>query len=256
MKTVATTLFAFGLLSLCSAAFAAGEGTAVGVDPDATARLNNSDRILEAGTDVSVGELIVTGPAGQVQILFDDQTRLVVGPGSSLLIETYLLANDNTAEKLAINALGGSFRFITGTSPKPAYSVKTPTAAIAVRGTEFDLVVTPAATGVLLYEGALQLCGASGACEDLVNRCDLGTISNSQTELLAVGDADHRQLTQAFRYARFQSGLLNPFKVDGAMFCTESRPETGLPAVGTHENDSQRGDTGQQPTPRPRSTGL
>ncbi len=81
--------------------------------------MRSQERILQVGTDVSVGETIVTGPAGQVQIVFDDNTRLVVGPGSALLVETYLLASSNTAEKLTVNALGGTFRFITGNSPKP-----------------------------------------------------------------------------------------------------------------------------------------
>ncbi|HEY5081755.1 MAG TPA: FecR domain-containing protein [Bauldia sp.] len=35
----------------------------------------------------------------------------------------------------------GAFRFLTGGSPKDAYSINTPMATIAVRGTEFDLDV-------------------------------------------------------------------------------------------------------------------
>jgi len=121
-------------------AVAAAEGTAVGVDPDAVARRGSADRTLVVGADISVGERIVTGPSGRVQVLFADQTRLVVGPGSALLIESYLM-NGDTADKFAINALAGTFRFISGNSPKSAYSIETPTAAIAVRGTKFDVSV-------------------------------------------------------------------------------------------------------------------
>lgn len=220
------TLFALVLAASAPAALGAGEGTAVGVKPDAVARLNAQDRILEVGTDVSVGERIVTGPSGQVQIVFADDTRLVVGPGSSLVIETYLLASSNVAQKLTINALGGSFRFITGNSPKPAYSINTPTAAIAVRGTKFDFIVGSRGTGVMLYDGALQLCSPGANCVELAERCELGTAAGDGAELIARANPEHSPLTLQFRYARFQSPLLSDFRVSGASRCVveESAP--------------------------------
>ena len=207
------------LSAAAPAAFAANEGTAVGVNPDAVAQINAADRILVVGADVSVGEKIVTGPAGQVQIVFDDDTRLVVGPRSSLLIETYLMASSNTAQQLTINALGGSFRFITGNSPKPAYSIHTPTAAIAVRGTEFDLVVERRSTRVMLYKGAVQICNSGGACEILTERCEIGFAAPQQVALLGASEPQRAALSLDFRYARFQSSLLNGFRVGGAGNC-------------------------------------
>lgn len=224
-----THLLVISLLGMAPAAFGAGEGTAVGVKPDALARLNTQDRTLAVGTDVSVGELIVTGPTGQVQLIFADQTRLVVGPGSSLLIETYILASSNRAEKLTINALGGSFRFITGRSPKPAYSILTPTAAIAVRGTEFDILVQPNSTSVMLYEGALQICGPSGECEQVTERCQVGTTSRSNTNLYERRDPARAPLSLEFRYARFQAPLLQEFRVSGATNCVGMPGEPGVP---------------------------
>src|SRR5690606_18549600 len=119
---------------------AAGEGTAVGVNPDATAQARSAERVLVVGSEVSVGERIVTGPSGRVQLLFQDQTRIVVGPRSTLVIESYLL-NGNQTNRFAVDALAGTFRFISGNSPKSAYSIDTPTASIAVRGTKFDVTV-------------------------------------------------------------------------------------------------------------------
>lgn len=210
------------LLSFLAAnSFAQGEGTAVGVNPDALARLNATDRTLQVGADVSVGELIVTGNAGLVQIIFDDDTRLVVGPRSSLLIETYLMASSNTAEKLSINALGGSFRFITGNSPKPAYTINTPTASIAVRGTEFDLVVERRNTKVMLYDGALRICNGGNDCAELANRCEVGTASAQQAVLFRRNDSTREPLSVEFRYARFQGGLMPQFRVRNPGSCVE-----------------------------------
>ena len=219
------------LAAIAPAAFASGEGTAVGVNPDAVARINSQDRILQAGTDVSVGELIVTGPSGQVQIVFDDDTRLVVGPGSSLKIETYLLASSNVAQKLTINALGGTFRFITGNSPKPAYRINTPTAAIAVRGTKFDIIVGSNGTGTLLYEGALQLCSRAGNCVEVTDRCDIGTAMSDGAELITRISPKHQPLGLQFRYARFQSPLLNPFRVAGAGNCITEQQDAPAPTT-------------------------
>jgi hypothetical protein len=234
------------LLGLClslaaSAAHAEGEGTAVGVNPDAVARISSADRLLHVGADVSVGEMIITGPSGQVQIIFDDATRLVVGPRSSLLIETYLMASENSAQKLTINALGGSFRFITGNSPKPAYSINTPTAAIAVRGTEFDLVVEPRITRVMLYEGALLVCNYGGDCEVLDDRCEVGVAAGQQTQLYRRLDPARPPLSVQFRYARFQGALLAPFRVSGAGSCVDDQPvaNPGSGSSGTPQNRTQ-----------------
>ncbi|PXA98887.1 hypothetical protein DMC47_05905 [Nostoc sp. 3335mG] len=233
------------------------DGKAVGVDPDAVARLSGTDRILEVGADISLGEQVVTGPSGQVQVVFSDGTRLVVGPGSALLIESYLF-NGNTADKFAINALAGSFRFISGNSPKSAYSIRTPTASIAIRGTKFDFNVTRRRTDVLLYEGAVQLCAAGGDCAELVARCHLGSVDAGSASLLLPADPDHLPLSQQFRYARFQVPLLSDFRIAGATRCTEPPATGGVPDTlgttvgGDNPTRSPAGAPTPTPTPTPR----
>lgn len=214
-------LLALFLSASATGAFAAAEGKAVGVNPDAAARAGSGDRTLVVGADVSIGETIVTGNTGQVQIIFSDNTRLVVGPRSSLLIETYMLASANTASKLTINALSGSFRFISGNSPKSAYSITTPTASIAVRGTEFDILAMRGGTRVMLYSGALQLCNAAGDCKQLTESCQIGVASNHEAGLYLRNDPARAPLSQDFRYADFQGGLLADFWVSSPKSCVE-----------------------------------
>ncbi|SEQ60561.1 FecR family protein [Devosia sp. YR412] len=247
-----TVLFVLGLLLAVVPAFAEGEGTAVGVNPDASARLGSTDRVLQVGADVSVGEVIVTGAVGQVQIIFDDETRLVVGPRSALLIENYLLASNNRAQKLTINALGGSFRFITGKSPKPAYTINTPTASIAVRGTEFDLVVERSNTKVMLFDGALRVCNDANDCQELTSRCEVGLASNQRTLLYRRNDPSREPLSAEFRYARFQGALLQPFRVRNPGTCVESRtdanPGSSSPATQTTTTGTQTNGGSTTPT--------
>lgn len=243
---------ALALSVLVAPVFAANEGTAVGVKPDAKARIQTRDRVLIAGDGISVGERLVTGPSGQVQIIFADDTHLVVGPNSSLLIETYLMRNDGTAEKLAINALAGSFRFITGHSPKAAYQINTPTAAIAVRGTKFDIVVSATQTGIMLYDGALQLCGSGADCAQLTDRCSVGMASAAGARLFARNDPDRPPLALYFRYARVQAHLLAAFRISGASQCVSENSGAG---AGQLLVDNNNDPDPQQPGPNDPTTG-
>ena len=60
--------------------------------PDVVATRAGTARTLVALQPIFMGDRIQTGSNGQAQLLFDDNTRLVVGAGSSLLIEQYLPA--------------------------------------------------------------------------------------------------------------------------------------------------------------------
>lgn len=208
-------------------------GTAVGVDQDAEAR-GAAARTLVVGDDVFIGDRIVTDARGQVQILFDDDTKLVVGPRSSLVIEDYLLRANGSAGKLAVNALSGTFRFITGGAPKDRYVISTPTGQIGVRGTAFDFYVTKSATYLLQLHGSTVNCSRSGDCEVLTDRCEFGIISSSEVETLDhVRElrGDGREKSRAwFRYSVSQSPLLRQFRVSGADRCFRSGAAAEPPA--------------------------
>jgi hypothetical protein len=197
----------------------AAEGQAVGVNPDAFARLSGQDRILTVGSDVSLGERIVTGESGQVQIVFADETKLVVGPGSELLIEAYLMTGSEK-DKFAINALAGSFRFLSGNGPKAAYSIKTPTASIAIRGTQFDFNVVGGRTDLMLYDGGVEMC-AGKTCTEVKSRCDIASVDGSGVKALGHADTEHNSIGQQFNFARFPSLMQGAFRVGGAGKCAQ-----------------------------------
>ncbi len=248
-RLLASALFALALLPV-PLAMAAGEGEAVGVDPDAVARLGSTDRTLVVGADISVGERVVTGPTGQVQIVFADNTKLVVGPGSALLIEDYLLRNASTAEKITIDTLSGTFRFITGDSPKSAYTLKTPNGTIGVRGTALDITITQQGTLVLLLNGAITACASGGACADFDARCDVASIGGGNSVLLQGGARN--QTLGNFPYSRQPSRLLGTFRVNGANSCVVPAPETGGGSLLTldqeaPDQDGGDGDGGDKP---------
>lgn len=230
---------AFASLFLLTAVYAAGEGTAVGVKPDAVSQSGGAQRVLVVGADVSVGDKVVTGPTGLVQLLFADQTRLVVGPGSALEIESYLLGG-NGADRFAVNALAGTFRFISGISPKSAYSIDTPSASIAVRGTEFDMTVGGGRTYALLYQGALTQCQGDN-CVDLQARCDIAVTGGRTADLLGWSDERHPAAAANFPLPNIQSALQREFRVSGAQACLSP------PARGQDSGSSSEGTTNQPP---------
>ncbi|MGV3651332.1 MAG: FecR family protein [Devosia sp.] len=204
-------------------------GTARGVDPQASATIQNQTRQLVVGSDVFIGDRVETGDKGLVQIKFSDQTELVVGPRSALVIDDYLLRADNSIGKLSVNALAGTFRFATGTGPKDRYQISTPTGTIGVRGTEFDFVVTPENTQVLLFSGGVQMCNSAGQCAELTDTCDLGSFDTALAQVLGHPDSITGQaradLRSQFLYAVDQSGLMSEFHVQSALRCL-NRPSS------------------------------
>lgn len=211
------------LLGCLPFAAVAASGTALGVKPQATVDSSGASRVLTVGADIFIGDEVNTGPKGLVQIKFADKTELVVGPNSSLVIEDYLLRDDQSAGKLAINALSGTFRFATGGAPKDRYIINTPTGTIGVRGTAFDFIVDGEGTKVLLFHGSVQLCNLAGSCVTLADTCEIGGSNLMQSSSIGTPDvldkADRATLKAAFRYAEVQSPLLRSFWVANARQC-------------------------------------
>ena len=218
-----------GLTMALPALAAAGDpaiAKAVDVRPEATGQLNGTSAIIIDEAELFEGQKIVTGAQGQVQIVFADDTRMVVGPGSSLVIEKYLMRNGGTASKFAVSALGGTFRFITGKSQKSAYSITTPTGTIGVRGTKFDFSIDPKTkkTTVVLFEGEVSLCPKQGGCETVKGKCEIGFSETSNAELIKTGDSGHASASSKFPYVSSQRSLRSDFRVNSANNCGAKAP--------------------------------
>jgi len=242
---IAAALFA--LIASASPALSAS-GTALGVDQSAELESHTTTKVLSVGADIFIGDKVVTGPTGQVQIKFSDKTKLVVGPNSSLLIEDYLLRDDNSAGQFAIKALGGTFRFVTGQAEKDRYKIETPTGTIGVRGTAFDFNVNPAETRALLFHGAIILCNTTEQCVTLDDVCELGQYDLSQSVVLGnAGEITGEQreaLKGEFRYAESQAPLLHEFWIENARECFNKGFVAAVPE--TLSNGGGSGDGGDK----------
>jgi hypothetical protein len=223
-------LAAIGAISMAIPASAAdpiGEAVAVAGSP------TSSGRALSAGSAVYENDRIVTG-RGNVQILFIDQTKLVVGPNSNLVIDRFLMRGGNRAQKFSVNALRGTFRFISGNSAKNAYDIKTASATIGIRGTAFDFS-SGRETLVAVLEGGVRLC-ARGNCETIPEGCGVGRARSNDVDEL--GGRSKGQALRQLPYIVNQGSLNRGFRLN----TRSCRSSLGL--LPTLQNNNQGQDAG------------
>lgn len=79
--------------------------------------------------------------AGRIGITFLDNSTVRLTEHSSLIIDEYIYDANPSNSKMALQFASGTIRFISGQLAKNNISLKTPTADIAVRGTDFTCTV-------------------------------------------------------------------------------------------------------------------
>ena len=211
MVRLACTFLVIVFSSYISSAYADAIGKVVAIAGSPQVTNADGSHRLTSGSDIFEHDKIVVG-GGNAQILFIDGTRMVVGAGSTLVVEKFLLRGGSTAQNFTVNALRGTFRFITGKSAKSAYNIKTANATIGIRGTGFDFWVENK-TGVAVHEGRVNLCNRSKNCVDLKAGCEVG-IAQSNGSLKLSGDVKVANLLTRFPFVISQSQLNRRFQLD------------------------------------------
>ncbi len=96
-----------------------------------------------SGVGVNVGDRIVTGANGHAVIVLNDQSRLELGPVSSITLDEFTITggSPSTLVSLFSGVLRSLVNAASGGAPAN-YQVHTPNAVAAVRGTKFDTAYT------------------------------------------------------------------------------------------------------------------
>lgn len=231
------------ILGLTSASFAGSIAKVVAIAGAPTATGPNGIRILSAGSELFEHDKI-TVSSGNAQILFIDGTKLVVGPSSTLVVEKFLLRGGTTAQNFSIAALRGTFRFITGKSPKSAYNIKTANATIGIRGTGFDFWVQQN-TGVAVLEGRVKLCNRGNSCVRLNAGCELG-VSDTSSAKKVTGTLKNITIGKRLPYLINQNALRKAFRLD----ISDCRRVVDVFPNGEDRGNSLGGKPVGQPNPR------
>ena len=200
-----------GTASLGPASAVEPSGSAVRVEPAVNASGAGGARLLQLEGAVFVGDMIVASADGLAQIRFVDNTRIVVGPNSRLRIDEFVFNPNNTAKKVTINAIRGTFRFISGNSPHQAYSIRTPTVTIGVRGTVVDFSAGPNSSSFIFQEGEGTACTTAG-CVEIEDQCDLYIAPQGRAISEATGTQAQLQLARNFPFNDDQSRLAPDFR--------------------------------------------
>jgi hypothetical protein len=229
-------------------------GQAVAVSGSVSASGPQGVRALVAGGPVYMGDTIDTGVFGEAQILFSDDTRLAIGPGSQMVLDSYVLQTRSTTSSFVVNAARGAFRFISGDSRSNAYQVTTPTAIIGIRGTAFDFSDrTTRRTNALLYDGRITACNVAGQCADLGRSCEVAVVVADPGQPVQRSDTSQlvpNAVRYQFPYLVDEARLLPEFQVQAARCLGAGGPTDpirGTPGgegSGSAGEGTGRGDTG------------
>jgi hypothetical protein len=117
------------------------------------------------GTPVGMGAELRTGAKSRLQITFRDNTTLMLGENARVVVDRYVFDPQASRGEVALRATRGAFRFAGGKlkdMQRKKIIVNTPSAALAVRGTEFWAGPIDGRYGVLLLHGKLQVSSRSG----------------------------------------------------------------------------------------------
>ena len=107
-------------------------------------RQSEGDKLLaELALDILSYDDIRTGN-GRIAIQFVDDSVIKLTEHSKIVVDEYIFDPDPSKSKLALNMASGTARFITGALgkiDKKNIKIRTPSATVAVRGTDFTTTV-------------------------------------------------------------------------------------------------------------------
>ncbi|MDA1023871.1 MAG: peptidylprolyl isomerase [Proteobacteria bacterium] len=118
-------------------------------------------RRLKLGDKVVYQETVSTGQKSAVDIRLIDESVLVMGELSELILDNMVYDPNRGVVEGTIEAVKGIFRF-SSSGVKMDVSINTPFATIGVRGTEFDVYTDEKAMQVAVIEGAVEVTSALG----------------------------------------------------------------------------------------------
>jgi hypothetical protein len=179
-------------------------------------KVSGQSGALAKGDAIHRNERIRSNASGTGAFIFEDGTKLAVGPNSSIVIDEFVYRGGARIEKLVIGASKGTMRWISGKSDSSAYQIMTPSGALSVRGTAFDVYIGPdGLTAVTLLNGAAEFCNARG-CERLTRRCDFllarpdGSITRPKGVVRDLGI--NRRADDVFPFLTGKAGLPRGFR--------------------------------------------
>jgi hypothetical protein len=160
------------------------------------------------GTGVEMEDAVKTAQ-GKVGITFQDNTKVQVNENSRLVIDDFVYdPKKPAAGKLALNMAGGTVRYASGAIAKndpSKVAINTPTATIAVRGTDFTATVDELGASTIVLLPSCPNDRPTRTVNDIEKNCKTGAIE-------VITDAGRVLLNQPFQTTRTESRNQPPTK--------------------------------------------
>lgn len=148
------------LLWLVSTAAVADIGSVFELSGTAVIKRGKEIITIAKGTQVETNDKVET-KNGVVNIKFKDNTTVKVTENSTLVIDDFVYDPKNAAGgKLSLKAASGTVRYVSGNiahNNPNSVKINTPTAAIAVRGTDFVMAVDEAGKSLVMLMPTCEL---------------------------------------------------------------------------------------------------
>jgi len=160
------------------------------------------------GTGVEMADAIKTAQ-GKVGITFEDNTKVQVNENSKLVIDDFVYdPKKPAAGKLALNMAQGTVRYASGAiahnNPNKV-AINTPTATIAVRGTDFTATVDELGRSTVILLPSCPNDRNTRNVRDIELNCKTG-------EIEVITDVGSVILNQPFQATKVESRSLIPSK--------------------------------------------
>lgn len=126
---------------------------------------NGLPALTEFRTGIHQGDVLTTGPDGNLQIRFSDSAVVSLRCNSRLQIASYQY-QDLSSDNVKMYLQKGSLRTITGSIQRSNYQLVTDIASIKPGGTDYEVVmVSPLQAFFRVYDGSITITTKLGKLE-------------------------------------------------------------------------------------------
>jgi len=249
MNVISNSFICLVLLLSSTSAFAEAGRVVFRLWRSTAEDINGVTRKLSKRSQVDSGETIRTSSRSLVQMRMIDKAFIALRSNSEVKIESYSLGAAKEQDTGIFSLLRGGFRAVTGIIGKrlrSAYKMRTPTATIGIRGTDYtarlcnqdcNQAFGNLASGSTIADGLYVGVNEGGI--DLTN--DLGTLGLDELQFGYVKDATTAPvaLSSAPEFLYFNSRAPNPDDEQAQ----ESEPETVAESAVTASRAAVEPDT-------------
>jgi hypothetical protein len=167
------------LMSISQTTFAAIGTVTEQVNSPASIQRDKTTLTGNKGTGVEMNDAIKT-QQGKVGITFEDNTRVQVSENSKLVIDDFVYDPKSKSGKLGAKIALGTVRYASGQIAKNSpqnVALNTPTATIAVRGTDFTASVDEVGASTIVLLPSCPSDRKTRTVKDIELNCKTGEIS-------------------------------------------------------------------------------